>query len=125
MMSPYAPLHVALNVSDLAQAEAFYGGVLGLPRGDRPLAFPGQWYQIGDFQIHLIVAERVRQPPQATEKWGRHAHLALAVADLEATAVALAQAGCPVQRSASGRAALFTQDPDGNVIELTAMPPGS
>ncbi|MDE5069743.1 MAG: glyoxalase, partial [Trichodesmium sp. St4_bin8_1] len=25
---------------------------------------------------------------------------------------------CPIQGSASGRAALFTQDPDGNIIEL-------
>ncbi|MEB3291206.1 MAG: VOC family protein, partial [Leptolyngbya sp.] len=111
---------VALNVSDLAQAEAFYGGVLGLPTVDRPLAFPGQWYQIGGFQIHLIVVDKPYAQRPQTEKWGRHAHLALAVRDLDATAAALEQAGCPVQRSASGRAALFTQDPDGNVIELTA-----
>ena len=121
MLSPHAPLHVALNVSNLAQAEAFYGGVLGLSTADRPLSFPGQWYQIGGFQIHLIVADKPYPRPPQAEKWGRHAHLALAVRDLDATAAALEQAGCPVQRSASGRAALFTQDPDGNVIELTCI----
>ena len=26
---------------------------------------------------------------------------------------------CPIQASASGRRALFTQDPDGNIIELS------
>jgi catechol 2,3-dioxygenase-like lactoylglutathione lyase family enzyme len=121
MIYPHAPLHVALNVSDLAQAEAFYGGVLGLQTVDRPLSFPGQWYQIGGFQIHLIVADKPYQRPLNSDKWGRHAHLALAVRDLDAMSAALAQAGCPVQRSASGRAALFTQDPDGNVIELTCV----
>jgi glyoxylase I family protein len=119
MISPHTPLHVALNVSDLAQAEAFYGGVLGLPTADRPLSFPGQWYQIGEFQIHLIVADKPYPRPPQSEKWGRHPHLALAVKDVDATATALERAGYPVQRSASGRAALFTQDPDGNVIELT------
>ena len=121
MISPHASLHVALNVSDLAQAEAFYGGVLGLQTVERPFSFPGQWYQIGGFQIHLIVADKPYSRPQDTEKWGRYAHLALAVRDLEAMAAVLEQAGCPVQRSASGRAALFTQDPDGNVIELTCV----
>lgn len=119
MIVPYAPLHVALTVRDLAKAEAFYGGILGLETAERPLSFPGQWYQIGDFQIHLVVAEGPRHAPPAPDQWGRHGHLALAVLDLESAASVLARAGCPVQRSASGRAALFTQDPDGNVIELT------
>ena len=33
----------------------------------------------------------------------------------------LVEADCPVQTSASGRPALFTQDPDGNIIELTQI----
>lgn len=28
--------------------------------------------------------------------------------------------GYPLQSSASGRAALFTKDPDGNIVELSA-----
>lgn len=116
-----SPLHVALNVSDLAQAKAFYGGVLGLTAIERPFSFPGAWYQIGDFQIHLIVAEGWRATPHNAEKWGRNAHLALAVEDLDSAKATLIAAGCPVQVSASGRAALFTQDPDGNILELTAV----
>jgi glyoxylase I family protein len=122
MISIQAPLHVALNVRDLAQAEAFYGEVLGLTPVERPLSFPGLWYQVGSFQIHLIWAEAGQNPTQRSdpgEKWGRHAHLAFAVDNLEVAKNTLIEANCPIQVSASGRAALFTQDPDGNVIELS------
>ena len=47
-------LHAAILVSDLERAEHFYGNVLGLPKVDRQLKFTGAWYQIGNFQIHLI-----------------------------------------------------------------------
>jgi len=47
-------LHAAILVSDLERAEQFYGNVLGLPKVDRQLKFTGAWYQIGNFQIHLI-----------------------------------------------------------------------
>ncbi len=124
MISIQAPLHVAFNVSDLAQAEAFYSGILGLTLAERPLSFPGLWYQVGAFQLHLIVAEGYQSQPNNTEKWGRNAHLAFAVEDLEAAKTALLQAGHPVQSSASGRAALFTQDADGNIIELSQASAG-
>jgi catechol 2,3-dioxygenase-like lactoylglutathione lyase family enzyme len=123
MISIQSPLHVALNVSDLAQAEAFYGGILGLTSVERPLSFPGIWYQVGAFQIHLIVAEGYQRQINNAEKWGRNAHLAFAVEDLEAAKAALVEAGYPVQTSASGRAALFTQDADGNIIELSQLSP--
>jgi catechol 2,3-dioxygenase-like lactoylglutathione lyase family enzyme len=120
MISIHAPLHVAINVSDLSRAEAFYGGVLGLKKVDRALKFPGTWYQVGEFQLHLIEAADWRTSPQHP-KWGRNAHVAFAIADVEAAKFALMEADCPVQASASGRPALFTQDPDGNIIELTQV----
>ncbi|MEB3267145.1 MAG: VOC family protein [Leptolyngbya sp.] len=122
MVTPTHALHVALLVSDLAQAEWFYGEVLGLTPAPRPLSFPGQWYQLGTFQLHLMVAAQWQAPRPRPDKWGRNPHLALGVVDLAAMQTRLEAAGCPVQRSASGRAALFTQDPDGNLIELTAVP---
>lgn len=112
-------LHTAILVTDLAKAETFYGSVLGLPKVERSLNFPGVWYQIGPIQIHLIVSQSVSSPQ--SEKWGRNAHLALAVEDLQEAKAALTEHGYPVQMSASGRAALFTQDPDGNVIELNQI----
>ena len=119
-MDPTHYLHTAIVVSDLAQAEIFYGTILGLPKVDRVLRFPGAWYQLGSVQIHLIQQDDFVAPPQV-EKLGRNAHLALAVADLAAAKAELMAQGCVVQASASGRAALFTQDPDGNVIELQEL----
>ncbi|MBD2090146.1 VOC family protein [Microcoleus sp. FACHB-1515] len=113
-------LHTALRVSDLARAEHFYGAVLGLMKVDRPLKYPGAWYQIGAVQLHLIVDEQM-EPIAPPEKWGRDRHFALGVVDLEVAKAHLQAQGCELQMSASGRSALFTQDPDGNVIELTQV----
>ena len=114
-------LHTAILVSDIAQAEHFYSNVLGLSKVDRSLKYPGAWYQIGEFQIHLIVAPSVPSAPQNPEKWGRNPHIALAITDLNAAKNQLIAHNCPIQMSASGRTALFTQDPDNNIIELTQL----
>ena len=112
-------LHAAVLVSDLERAEHFYGKVLGLSKVDRSLKFPGAWYQVGDFQIHLIVAPNATAELQNPEKWGRNPHIAFSVTDLDAAKQHLIAYNCFTQSSASGRAALFTQDPDGNIIELS------
>jgi glyoxylase I family protein len=44
---------------------------------------------------------------------------------LDAAKQQLLTAHCVVKMSNSGRAALFTQDPDGNTIELTWVDGGS
>ncbi len=111
-------LHAALMVSDLERAEHFYGSVLGLEKVDRALRFPGAWYEVAGFQIHLMVANGELGGLDNPEKWGRNRHIAFAVANLDAAKERLLAHNCPIQVSASGRAALFTQDPDGNVIEL-------
>ena len=112
-------LHSAVLVSDLERAEFFYGTVLGLPKVDRTLKFPGVWYQVGAYQIHLIVDLNLQVNLQNEEKWGRNPHLAFSIDNLEAAKARLESSGFSVQTSASGRAALFTRDPDGNVIELS------
>lgn len=115
-------LHTAIAIRDLEQATHFYGTILGLERIDRNLKFPGAWYQIGEEQIHLIVqepmAQNLGQQLDQNLKWGRSPHLAFRVKDLDKAKEQLLHHNCPVQMSASGRRALFTQDPDGNVIEL-------
>ncbi len=115
------PLHTAILVSDLEQADYFYGTVLGLSKVDRLLKYPGAWYQLGDYQIHLIVDTTVSTGLHNSEQWGRNRHVAFAIAHLQAAADHLRAHGCQVQMSASGRPALFTYDPDGNVIELAEM----
>jgi glyoxylase I family protein len=110
-------LHTALNVTNLAESEHFYSNILGLEKVDRNLKFPGAWYQIGDYQLHLIVAE-TSPASVLQEKWGRNRHLAFAVESVVVVKQHLEVQGWPFQMSASGRPALFVRDPDDNVIEL-------
>lgn len=115
-------LHTAILVSDLEAAEKFYGDILGLVKCDRyKFQFSGAWYQIGESQLHLIAHPDYVAPIPNPEKWGRNPHLALAIDDLSAAKSKLQTQGYPVQMSASGRKALFTQDSDGNIIELTEI----
>ncbi|MDP5339427.1 MAG: VOC family protein [Nodularia sp. (in: cyanobacteria)] len=111
-------LHTAILVTDLEKSENFYGKVLGLSKIERSLKYAGVWYQVGNYQIHLIVATTV-PTDNPDQKWGRNPHIAFAVADLDVAKQELLNQNYPIQVSASGRAALFTQDPDGNIIELS------
>ncbi|MCM1985298.1 VOC family protein [Lyngbya confervoides] len=112
-------LHAALPVQDLGRSRQFYEGILGLCPSDRPLSFPGLWYSLGKQQLHLIESSLAPADALNTERWGRNRHLAFAVTDLGTCQRQLELAGYPVQPSASGRPALFTQDPDGHIIELS------
>lgn len=112
-------LHVALLVSDLDRGAAFYRDVLGLGLAPRSLNFPGYWFQVGDFQIHLMQVEEWQGPCPRPDKWGRNPHVALQVDDLAVFKARLLEHDFPVQMSSSGRAALFTRDPDGNIVELS------
>lgn len=112
-------LHAALLVSNLEKAENFYGEILKLPKAERSRNFPGTWYEVGDFQIHLIVSSDIIPDLVNLEKLGRNRHLAFSVANLDDAKAQLLANNCPIQMSASGRAALFTKDPDGNIIELS------
>lgn len=113
-------LHTAILVSDLVKSEKFYGEILGLSKVERSLKFDGAWYQIGEYQIHLIVAKNLPSNMVDSQKWGRNQHIAFSVVNLEEAKQKLLSHGYPIQASASGRAALFTQDPDNNIIELSA-----
>lgn len=114
-------LHTAVLVSDLSRAENFYGQVLGLVKVDRPLGFPGTWYQIGAYQLHLIAEPQMKIELSNSLKWGRNPHIAFGVSDLKPYQEHLQAQGYPIQMSNSGRCALFTQDPDGNIIEISQV----
>lgn len=114
-------LHTGILVSDLHKAEKFYGQILGLTKVDRPLNYPGIWYQIGEYQIHLMVHPELNVSLSNTEKWGRNPHIALGTDNLDEIIGRLQSNGHPVQMSQSGRAACFTKDFDGNVIEISQL----
>ncbi|HHP7231662.1 MAG TPA: VOC family protein [Xenococcaceae cyanobacterium] len=115
-------LHTAILVSDLTKAQAFYSGILELPEsGDRAFNFPGLWYLVGNYQIHVIEQPNFTNSVVNEAKWGRNPHIALATNDLDAIKTKLQAHDYPIQMSASGRKALFTQDPDGNIIEISQV----
>ena len=111
-------LHVSFVVSDLPRSQQFYEAILGLHPVERPLTFPGCWYQLGAQQLHLIQVDQVCPDQVNPDRWGRNRHLALGVSNLIEVRQRLDAHHYPVQMSGSGRAALFTKDPDGNIIEL-------
>jgi glyoxylase I family protein len=113
-------LHTTLLVSDLAQAEYFYGETLGLEKAERNLNFPGLWYQVDGYQIHIILHEGLPKTEPLSEKWGRNPHLAFRVTEIEVLADKIGKNGFQYQKSSSGRPALFVRDLDGNIIELSA-----
>ena len=87
------PFHLAMPVDDLAEAEKFYGGVLGLPRGrssdhwidwnlaghDVPVPHFGLVLPIGDFHrlaerlrgagITFVIESYVRFAGETGEQW--------------------------------------------------------
>ena len=121
MIKVISCLHVAIMVSNLNRSIEFYSNILGLTKVDRDLKYPGIWYQIGDLQIHLIEDLDYQHRVIDLNKSTRNPHVALGVGDLDIAKQQLLAANCMVKMSNSGRAALFTQDPDGNAIELTLI----
>ncbi len=108
--------HFTLLTRDIDSAAAFYEGVLGLARKQRPgFKSRGIWYDVGGLELHLIETPNVP---------ARHeGHPALEVADIRAAVAACREAGAPVQqdtfvRNHDGSLSALVRDPDGNLIEL-------
>lgn len=108
--------HVALNVTDVPRAIAFYTGTLGLTeRVDRPdFGIAGAWLNLGPSQVHLVELPMAPNMGQ---------HFAIAVDDLDATVTELRDGGLKVDgpSEVGGRRQAFLNDPDGNVIELQGL----
>ena len=107
--------HVALNVTDLAEARRFYLDGLGLTEIDRPdFGVPGLWMACGATQIHLVEVEANDPAPGQ--------HFAFQVDDMDAVLADLRAKGVDVSdpfelTPGAGRQAFFN-DPSGNLIEL-------
>jgi glyoxylase I family protein len=115
--------HVSFPVRDLARSLSFYRDVLGFTEQPRPdLGVPGAWLRAGDAEVHLIAGVEhlpLGQPPPVINPAAQH--VAFRIDDYQATLerfrahdVAVLEAGAEVGQ-------MWVQDPDGHVIELTAV----
>jgi glyoxylase I family protein len=118
------PHHLAVQVTDLAAAERFYHGVLGLevmkrwPFEDGRAGERSLWLRLGDTFVAL---ELCSQPAPQTEFRDPQARLQLfalriAVRDRTAWEHKLLQARVEIVHRS--RWTLYVRDPDGNRIEL-------
>ena len=125
--------HVSVPVSDLERAKQFYGEVLGLSEmGRPPFSFQGAWYQVGDRQLHLIVADS-----KATLRGGKpvdshDVHFAIRVRSFKQAVEHMRGKGYSPDASdpmlvsrenptgTAGFPQLYVLDPDGNVVEINA-----
>ena len=119
--------HVGLVVADVAASVAFYRDVLGLSEVPRPaFSFDGAWLKSGDAVVHLLeqnvgngtAGERI----EPVEHPSRTRHLAFEVADCQAAAAALSEAGQAIvvgpKSRPDGATQAYLRDPDGYLIEL-------
>ena len=129
---PLPPFHLAFPVHDLAEARAFYGGLLGCPEGRSS----SQWIDF-DFFGHQIVAHldpampgrRHHNPVDGHDVPVPHFGAVLEMADWERMAAKLKSAGTgfviePTVRfrgEPGEQATMFFLDPSGNALEIKAM----
>lgn len=108
-------VQLAMPVGREAEAEAFYTGVLGIPRVSKPEAIAGRggcWFEQAGLRLHLGVEEGFRP--------SRKAHPALAVRNLGALLDRLRSQGI-VTTPGEGLPGLdqaYVDDPFGNRVEL-------
>jgi catechol 2,3-dioxygenase-like lactoylglutathione lyase family enzyme len=118
--------HVAVAVRDMARAEAFYVGILGLV----PCPAKANWLSAGrGYEVHLMPLRSADLPRDAAR------HFTLEVAQLDAIAALLLSHGLrPYQVTVDqsrrhdvvstddpldfGIGTLFVEDPDGNTVEF-------
>jgi len=101
-------------------ARAFYGDLLGLPEVDKPPALAargGCWFRGEQVEVHVGVEEPFAPARKA------HPAFQLDPAALDALAVRLAAAGCPVRWDDDfpGYRRFHSADGHGNRVELLAV----
>lgn len=127
-----APFHLAIPVNDLAEAEAFYAGVMGCAQGRRS----DEWIDF-DFFGHQLVVHLSPEDTGATARNEvdgeqvpvRHFGVVLAHEDWESLAEKLRAQGitfiiepCLRHKGEAGEQhTMFLLDPSGNALEFKSM----
>jgi glyoxylase I family protein len=119
--------HIALLVSDLTRAREFYSTILGLREITRPdFSIPGIWYQIADYQLHLMLYENYQGPAVHPQEATVQPHVSFAttedefhplINELLAKGVTFIK---PPARSPEGSWQAFFHDFDHNMLEIIA-----
>ena len=127
------PFHLAIPVHDLAQARAFYGGVMGCPEGRSS----DEWIDF-DFFGHQIVthlaggeapSDKAANHVDGHDVPVPHFGVVLAMADWETLAARLTAAGVRFaiephirfKGQPAEQATMFFRDPSGNALEFKAF----
>ena len=111
----YHHVQLAMPAGEEPRAEAFYSGVLGLERIEKPAelaARGGCWFHGDGIELHLGVEQDFRP--------ARKAHLALLVDGLDDLEQRLLGRGVEVTRDTEleGHRRFYVDDPFGNRLEL-------
>jgi SAM-dependent methyltransferase len=110
---------LVLEVEDLAAAEGFYAGVLGLPVVERWAEREAIWVMAGD---RTRIGLWRPQVGIAGGRGGEHVHFALHLAerDFDTAVARLREAGFDpyVQERRRSSKSVYVDDPDGNCVEL-------
>ena len=118
--------HVAVKVVDLARAEDFYVGVLGVPVLRRWPAADGKserslWLDLGDGAFLALERATEVAPVKSEEAAGLHlVALQISRSDRDAWIAKLAQAGHPICQQTDYT--IYVRDPEGNRIGLSHWP---
>ncbi|HSJ33727.1 MAG TPA: VOC family protein [Acidimicrobiia bacterium] len=115
MIRQFHHVLLAMPAGGEADAEAFYAGLLEIPRVVKPEhleARGGCWFEDGEVRIHLGI--------EADFRPARKAHPALIVDDLAALKLTLEEAGVAVavDQPLPGFDRFYASDPFGNRLEF-------
>jgi catechol 2,3-dioxygenase-like lactoylglutathione lyase family enzyme len=113
----YHHVQLAMPAGGESRAEAFYSGLLGLERAEKPpelAARGGCWFRGDGIELHLGVEQDFRP--------AKKAHPAFLVTNLDQLERRLADRGVEVKRDVElqGHRRFHVDDPFGNRLELIA-----
>ena len=116
----YHHVQLAMPPGEEPRAEAFYSGLLGLPRVEKPSELArrgGCWFRGEGIELHLGVEESFRP--------ARKAHPAILVDGLDALEDRLRDAGIETERDVelAGYRRFYAHDPFGNRLEFLEPTP--